>query len=111
MLFFAVELDDERILQDDILNLDAAYKTIENTFAQKDVTLCYKDGNVRYYTRNIDKNDFAYLWMVNALFRKASWFQYYVKTWKFIDMDDDTNEIYEEEDLMESEWVKRPEKP
>ena len=111
MLFFAVELDDERILKDGIINLDAAYKTIENTFAHRDVTLSHRDGNVRHYTRNIDKHDFEYLWMVNIPFKKESWFQYYVKTWKYIDIDDETNQLYTEEDLVESEWVKRPEKP
>lgn len=110
MLFFAVELDDERIIRDGIINLDAAYKTIENTFAQEDVTLYHKDGNVRFYTRNIDDHDFECLFMVNSPFKKESWFQYYVKTWNFIDIDDDTNEIETEEDLLET-WVTRPEKP
>ncbi|MCM1047143.1 MAG: hypothetical protein NC433_01800 [Clostridiales bacterium] len=110
MLFFAIELDEERILKDGIINLAAAHKTIENTFAQRNVTLYHKEGTVRYYTRNIDDHDFEFLWMVNAPFRYESWFQYYVKQWRYIDIDDDTNEIYEEEDLMDG-WVIRPEKP
>ena len=109
MLFFAIELDDEQIIKDGIINLNAAYQTIEDTFAQRDVTLYHKDGNIRFYTRNIDKHDFEYLWMVNAPFRKESWFQYYIKTWTYLDIDDETNEIYTEENLLE-EWVQRPEK-
>lgn len=111
MLFFAVELDDERILKDGIINLEAAYKTIENTFAQKQVTLSHKEGNVRFYTRDIDDHDLECLFMVNSPFRKESWFQYYVKTWRFIEIDDDTNEIEADEDLFEEGWVHRPEKP
>lgn len=110
MLFFAVELDEEKIINDRIINLQAAYKTIEDTFAQKEVTLYKIEEGIHYYTRNIDKHDFEYLWMVNAPFKKESWFQYYIKTWKYIDMDDETGEIYEEEDLFEH-WVNRPEKP
>lgn len=110
MSFFVIELDDEQIIKDGIINLNAAYQTIEDTFAQRDVTLHHKDGNIRFYTRNIDKHDFEYLWMVNAPFRKESWFQYYIKTWTYLDIDDETDEIYTEENLLE-EWVQRPEKP
>lgn len=110
MLFFAIELDEKQIEKDGIINLQAAYKTIEDTFAQKDVKLSHQDGNIRFYSRNIDKHDFEYLWMVNTPLKKESWFQYYVKTWRFLDIDDETNEICEEEDLFEH-WVKRPEKP
>ena len=110
LLFFAIELDEERIKRDGIVNLDAAYECIEDTFAQRGVTLYKKTRSVRYYTRNIDKHDFEYLWMVNSPFKKETWFQYYIKTWRFYDIDDETNEIFEEEDLFEH-WVHRPEKP
>lgn len=110
MLFFLIELDEEKILKDNIINLNAAYKTIDDTFAQRNVTLYAKKGAVRLYTRNIDDHDFEFLWMVNAPFRYESWFQYYIKQWRYIDIDDETREIYEEEDLMD-EWVIRPDKP
>jgi len=38
------------------------------------------------------------------------WFQYYIKTWSFYDIDDESNEICEEEDLFEH-WVPRPDRP
>ena len=60
MLFFIIELDEERIKKDGIINLDGAYKSIEDTFAQRDVTLYQKKGSIRFYTRNIDKHDFEY---------------------------------------------------
>ena len=110
MLFFVIELDEERIEKDGIINLDAAYKCIDDTFAQENVTLYSKKGATRYYTRNIDKHDFECLWVVNSLFKTESWFQYYIKTWKVYDIDDETNEIFEEEDLFEH-WVHRPERP
>lgn len=110
MLFFVIELDEERIENDGIIDLKGAYKCIDATFAQKDVTLYSKKGATRVYTRNIDKHDFEYLWAVNALFKTESWFQYYIKVWRFYDIDDETNEIFEEEDLFEH-WVHRPEKP
>ena len=110
MLFFVIELDEERIKKDGIVDLDGAYKCIEDTFAQKDVTLYYKKGTLRYYTRNIDKHDFEYLWMVNSPFKKESWFQYYIKTWRFLDVDDKTNKVYTNEDVLK-EWIVRPEKP
>ncbi len=110
MLFFVVELDEERIIKDGIIEVEAAYRCIDSTFAQKNVCLYDKKGAKRYYTRNIDKHDFEYLWMVNDAFRDCSWFQYYIKTWKFYDIDDETKEIEESEDLFE-EWVHRPEKP
>ena len=110
MLFFVIELDEERIEKDGIINLDAAYKCIDDTFAQENVTLYSKKGATRYYTRNIDKHDFECLWVVNSLFKTESWFQYYIKTWRFYDIDDETNEIFEEEDLFEH-WVHRPKRP
>lgn len=110
MLFFAIQLDEEKIIKDGIINLQVAYEIIEDTFLQREVTLYKIEDGIRYYTRNIDKHDFEYLWMVNAPFRKESWFQYYIKIWRYIDIDDETDEIYEEEDLFE-DWVKRPSKP
>ena len=110
MLFFVIELDEERIKKDGIVNLEAAYECIEDTFDQKDVTLYHKKGTLRYYTRNIDKHDFEYLWMVNSPFKKESWFQYYIKTWRFLDVDDKTNKVYTNEDVLK-EWIVRPEKP
>lgn len=110
MLFFIIELDEERIKEDGIINLDIAHRCIEQTFAQKDITLYKTIGNVRFYTRNIDKHDFEYLWMMNGLFKNESWFQYYIKQWRFMDVDEKTNNIYTDEDLFE-EWVKRPVKP
>ena len=110
MLFFLIELDEERILKDDKIDLEKAYKCIEDTFAQDDVVLYKKVGTRRYYTRNIDKHDFEYLWMLNGLFKTESWFQYYIKTWRFYDIDDETGKIYEDEDLFDH-WVHRPEKP
>ena len=40
---------------------------------------------------------------------EESWFQYYIKTLTHLDIDDETDEIYTEENLLE-EWVQRPEK-
>ena len=110
MLFFVIELDEERIKKDGIINLDGAYKCIEDTFAQRDVTLYCKEDTIRYYTRNIDKHDFEYLWMVNSPLKKEIWFCYYIKQWRFLDIDDKTNKVYTDEDLLE-EWENRPEKP
>lgn len=106
MLFFVIELDEERIKRDRIINLDAAYRTIEKTFAQKDVTLYGQRGTVRTYTRNIDKHDFEYLWMVNMPFKRDAWFGYYIKQWRFLIVDEDTGEIDTDEDLLE-EWTDR----
>ncbi len=111
MLFFVIELDEERIIKDGIINLEKAYRNIEKTFAQEDVTLHHTEGAMRYYTRNIDKDDFSCLWMVNFPYKKCSWFLYYVKTWRFLDIDDETNEIKTDEDVMKSWVTKRPEKP
>ncbi|MCM1047140.1 MAG: hypothetical protein NC433_01785 [Clostridiales bacterium] len=110
MLFFIMELDEEKILKDDIVDLDSINECIEATFAQKDVTLYHREGTVRYYTRDIDKHDFEYLWMVNLLFKKEPWFGYYIKQWKFLDVSNKTNKIRYEEDLLK-EWTKRPDKP
>ncbi|MCM1047136.1 MAG: hypothetical protein NC433_01765 [Clostridiales bacterium] len=109
MLFFAIELDEERIKKDGIINLDAAYRTIDNTFLQDDIILHHKKDNVRFYTRNIDRHDFEYLWMNNDALREERWFGYYVKTWKYLDIDDESKEIYAEEDLLEG-WLQRPDK-
>ena len=110
MLFFIIELDEERIKKDGIINLEKAYECIDDTFAQRDVTLYQKKGSIRFYTRNIDKHDFEYLWMVNSPFRNISWFQYYIKTWTFMDVDDETGVVFEEESLF-LHWVKRPKSP
>ena len=37
MLFFAIQLDEEKIKKEHIINLEAAYRSIDMTFAQKDV--------------------------------------------------------------------------
>ena len=101
MLFFAIQLDEERIEKDGNINLSAAYRSIDLTFAQKDVSLYEIKDGIRYYTRNIDKHDFAYLWMVNLFMEKVDWFKKYIKVWRFIDEEDGV--IYEEEDLLEEE--------
>ncbi len=101
MLFFVIELDEERILKEGIINLEPAYECIEDTFAQKDVTLYKTEGTTRYYTSNIDKHDFEYLWSVNLLFEKVAWFIRYVKQWRFLDIDDETGKIYTDENLLD----------
>jgi hypothetical protein len=111
MLFFVIELDEERIKKDGIINLDVAYECIEETFVQRDVTLYCKEGTMRYYTRNIDKHDFSYLWMVNSPFQECSWFLYYIKTWRFLDIDEKSNKIRTNEDIMKSWVTKRPKRP
>lgn len=103
MLFFIIELDEERIEKDEIISLSGAYECIEATFAQRDVTLCHQEGAVRTYTRNIDKHDYEYLWSVNSLFEKKPWFGYYVKQWRFLDIDDKTGKIWTDENVLE-EW-------
>lgn len=62
MLFFMIELDEERVLKDDLIDLEAAYECIDKTFLQKDVCLHKVQNNIRCYTRNIDIHDFEYLW-------------------------------------------------
>ena len=61
MLFFVIELDEERIEKDGIINLDDAYKCINDTFAQEDVTLYSKKGATRLYTRETLINSFIYI--------------------------------------------------
>lgn len=81
MLLFAIQLDEERI--------------------KRDVSLYEIKDGIRYYTRNIDDNDYQYLWMVNMAFDKCDWFKKYVKVWRYIDIEDGL--IIEEEDLLEDE--------
>ena len=42
MLYFLIELDEDRIIEDDKIYLNAAYKCSEETFAQRDVYLYKK---------------------------------------------------------------------
>lgn len=101
MLFFAIQLDEEKIKREGIINLEGAYKSIDLTFAQKDVTLYKIEDGIHYYTRDIDKHDFEYLWMVNFAIERSDWFKDNVKIWRFLNIED--NEIIEEEDLLEEE--------
>ena len=107
MLYFLIELDEKRILEDDLIDLEAAYKCIHDIFEQRDVYMFQQEGAIRFYTRMMDANDFDYMWMVNSLFKLVPWFQYYVKKWEFHELDEITNEIVESEDLMEH-WLQRP---
>lgn len=111
MLFFVIELDEERIKKDNKINLDAAYRTIDNNFAREGIMLYQKDGNERWYTRNIDKDDFLTLWIMNALLQELDWFVEYVIKWKFLNIDNESGELYGNDNLLE-EWVKvRPKNP
>ena len=101
MLFFAIQLDEEKIKREGIINLEGAYKSIDLTFAQKDVTLYKIENGIHYYTRDIDKHDFEYLWMVNKVMKTEKWFMDNIKVWKYIDEEDGC--IFEEEDLLEDE--------
>ncbi len=101
MLLFAIRLDEKRILDNEEIDLEAAYKSIDKTFAQKDVTLYKIENGIHYYTREIDKHDFEYLWMVNLSLEDAEWFKKYVSVWKFINEEDGA--IIEEEDLLDEE--------
>ena len=87
--------------------MDAVHRCIEATFAQKDVTLYEHIGTIRTYTRNIDYHDFEYLWMVNSPFQDEAWFMYYIKQWRFIDVNEDTGVIYTDEDILKT-WTDRP---
>lgn len=102
MLLFAIQLDEDKIEREGIINLEGAYKSIDLTFAQKDVTLYKVEDGIHYYTRDIDKHDFEYLWMVNLVLEKSDWFKDNVKLWRYIDLDDDGS-VYEEEDLLEDD--------
>ncbi|MCM1047137.1 MAG: hypothetical protein NC433_01770 [Clostridiales bacterium] len=101
MLFFAIQFDEKRVLRDNKINLQAAYESLDMTFAQKDVTLYKIKDGVHYYTRNIDKHDFEYLWMVNLAFDDCDWFKKYIKVWRFINIEDGV--IIDEEDLLEDD--------
>lgn len=101
MLFFAIQLDEEKIKREGIINLEGAYKSIDLTFAQKDVTLYKIEDGIHYYTRNIDKHDFEYLWMVNKVMKTEKWFMDNIKVWRYIDEEDGF--IFEEEDLLEDD--------
>ena len=101
MLFFAIQLDEEKIKREHIINLEAAYRSIDMTFAQKDVTLYKIENGIHYYTRDIDKHDFEYLWMVNKVMKTEKWFMDNIKVWKYIDEEDGC--IFEEKDLLEDE--------
>lgn len=101
MLFFAIQLDEEKIKKEHIINLEAAYRSIDMTFAQKDVTLYKIEQGTHFYTRNIDKHDFEYLWMVNKVMKQANWFMDNVIIWRFLNIEDGI--ILEEEDLLEDE--------
>ena len=101
MLLFAIQLDEEKINREGIINLEGAYKSIDLTFAQKDVTLYKIEDGIHYYTRDIDKHDFEYLWMVNFALEKSDWFKDNVKIWRYIDEEDGF--IFEEEDLLEDD--------
>ena len=101
MLFFAIQLDEEKIKREGIINLEGAYKSIDLTFAQKDVTFYKIEDGIHYYTRNIDKHDFEYLWMVNKVMKTEKWFMDNIKVWRYIDEEDGF--IFEEEDLLEED--------
>lgn len=101
MLYFAIQFDEERVLRDNKINLQAAYESLDMTFAQKDVTLDRIENGIHYYTRNIDKHDFEFLWMVNLAFEDCDWFNKYIKIWKFINIEDGI--ILEEESLLDDE--------
>lgn len=101
MLLFAIQFDEEKVVKDGEINLEAAYKNVNETFAQKDVSLYKIENGVHYYTRDIDKHDFEYLWMVNLAFEEVDWFNKYIKIWRFINIEDGIT--INEEDLIE-EW-------
>ena len=101
MLLFAIQLDEEKINREGIIDLDAAYRSIDMTFVQKDVTLYKIEDGIHYYTRDIDKHDFEYLWMVNKVMKTEEWFMNNIKIWRYIDEEDGF--IFEEEDLLEDE--------
>ena len=103
MLMFAIGLDEEKIAEDKEINAEEAYKCIEDTFAKKEVFLYDTQNNIRFYTRNIDKHDFEYLWMVNLAFEEVDWFRKYVRVWKFLDIDEKNNKLIKEEDIIR-EW-------
>ena len=106
MLYFAVALDDEKIRRDGIINTEGAYKCITDTFAARGVVLLKTVCGIRYYTRDIDKHDFEYLWMVVSALKKEKWFHHYVRVLTFYALDDDNCRNAEIENLLD-EWESR----
>ena len=95
MLFLAIQLDEEKIKREGIINIEGTYKSIDLTFAQKDVSLYKTEEGIHYYTRDIDKHDFEYLWMVNFAIERSDWFKDNVKIWRFLNVED--GEILEDD--------------
>ena len=100
MLYFAFELDEEKIKEMGY-NVASAYKAIDDTYKLIDGELAFIKDNVRYYTRNKkDGNDFQRLWRVALGLEDEEWFIKTLKGWKFIKVSDETGKAYYAEDLI-----------
>jgi len=106
MVFFAISLDEEKIRRDGIVNVEKAYHYIEKNFASMDAVLYKTVAGIRYFTREIDKHDFEYLWMVVSALEKEKWFSHYVKVLSFYSIGDSYCDA--EWESLPEEWESRP---
>ena len=110
MEFILLELDEEKIQNDGLINLDNAKNIINKTFRDNKCFIYKQEKNVYIWTRNLDDKDYEILWEIQAAFRNERWFRYYVKRWEYIESDDIKN-IEIREDIIEGWATPRPDKP
>ena len=77
-LIYEIALDEERILEDGIYDLEAIYACMDEAFAVNDCILAKIDGKKRLYTRDKDNKDLEKLWFAIAMFEDTYWFEKYV---------------------------------
>lgn len=112
MEFILLELDEDRMLRDNIINLDSAKKVINDTFKKYHCFVYKNEENVNIWTRHFnDDKDYEILWEIQAAFRRESWFRYYVKRWEYLETDDAITNIIIREDIIEDWATPRPDKP
>lgn len=104
MLFVMLRLNDEKIISDNEIDVEDAYKVITDAYKSKGAYLFTEKDGIKYYTIEKSEDDFQYLWMVNLALDKVDWFKKYIAYWRYVETDDD-GEIEYEEDLIDNQTI------
>lgn len=102
-IYFTLKLDEDMMRRVGEYDPDVCYQIMDDTFKSKGCQFeIFEDGS-RRYTRNIDKNDFAYILMCAKAVLETMWFEFYgtVANLYIHDLDDIDRIMDEDEDWLE----------
>lgn len=101
MFAMKIQMDEEKILREDVINLVKVYKALDEIFAEKGFIKggIESDGTIYYHGSN-KSTDFATSGSIVSVLKYQSWFIPNCKKWLWGDNETLPNEAWDWEDVL-----------